>query len=163
MSQEKEAARLFARALALDEGPAEFFLFLHYLLTTKPNPLRRLGDSELQDAVGTAVRTLETRAKGVIYDHAASSPRLQPMVEWLVRLVSVRNEVRGAPRVSDSDALHALRTLSSAVSEHLSGGGARESYLDSVARILSDIVSETPELALPEELDEPPGPLIVTP
>lgn len=161
-SQEKESSRFFARALALEERPAQFYLFLHYLLGLTRNPLSGLEDSELAEAATSAASTLETRAKGVLYSHPTEAPHLQRVAEWLVRLVNSREKIPSAPEVSDEEAAASLRALVESVEEHRREQG-RERYLSKLERLFSKSAAEAPPLTLPEGLDEPPSRLIVSP
>jgi len=161
-SREKESARFFARALALDEHPAQFYLFLHYLLALSRNPLSGLDDHELGEVVAAAVSTLETRAKGVLYSHPTERLHLQQAAEWLVRLVTSREKLPAAPQVSDEEMVVALRAVASGVEEHAREQG-RERYLSKLERLFSKSGASGPPLTLPEGLDEPRSRLIVTP
>jgi hypothetical protein len=162
-SREKEAARFFSGAFALDERPAQFFLFLHHVFVTKGKPLLALPDEELRDVVDTAVKTLETRSRGILYRHPSASLHLQALSDWIVGLVSMRDRIEGAPGVSDEEALVALRALAASVGEHGRPEVARERYLERVERILSEYLSEAPDLDLPGELDAPKPGLILPP
>ncbi len=161
-SQEKESARFFARALALDERPAQFYLFFHYLIALSRNPLSGLDDLELGEVVAAAASTLETRAKGVLYNHPTERLHLQQAAEWLVRLVASREKLAAAPQVSDEEMVVVLRAVASGVEEHAREQG-RERYLSKLERLFSKSGSSGPPLTLPEGLDEPPSRLIVTP
>jgi hypothetical protein len=161
-TQEKESVRFFARALTLDERTAEFYLFLHYLLALSRNPLSGLDDGELAEVVAAAASTLETRAKGVLYSHPTERLHLQQAAEWLARLLTSREKIPAAPRVSDEEMVVALRALASGVEEHAREQG-RERFLSKLERLLSKSAASGPPLTLPEGLDEPPSRLIVTP
>lgn len=161
-SQEKESGRFFARVLALDERPAQFYLFLHYLLALSRNPLSGLDDRELVEVAAAAASTLETRAKGVLYTHPTERLHLKQAAEWLVRLVASRENIPSAPEVSDDEAAVVLRSLASGVEEHAQEQG-RERYLSKLERLFSKSRAGAPPLSLPEGLEEPPERLIVTP
>jgi hypothetical protein len=161
-SREKESARFFARALALEERPAQFYLFLHFMLALTRNPLSGLDDGELREAASAAASTLETRAKGVVYTHPTERLHLQPVAEWLGRLIAAREKMPEAPKVSDEDTAVALRALVEGVEEHLREGG-RERYLSKLQRLFTKAGGGSKPLTLPEGLDEPPKTLIVTP
>ena len=161
-SQEKESARFFARALALDDRPAQFYLFLHYLLALSKNPLSGLDDRELGEVATAAASTLQTRAKGVLYTHPTERLHLQQAAEWLIRLVTSREKLPAAPPASDEEMVVALRALAAGVEEHAREGG-RERYLSKLERLFSKSRAGGQPLTLPEGLDEPPSRLIVTP
>ncbi len=161
-SQEKESARFFARALSLDERGAQFYMFLHYLLALSRNPLSGLDDVELSEVLAAAAATLETRTKGVIYTHSPERLHLQGAVEWLVRLATMREQIPGAPTVSDAETVLVLRAFVEAIDEHAKESG-RERYFSKLERIFSKSGGSSTPLTLPEGLDEPPKQLIVTP
>lgn len=161
-AQERESGRFFARAVALEDRPARFYLFLHYLLAFARNPLSDLDDEELSEATASAASTLETRVKGVLYSHPTERPHLQNAAEWLVRLVTLRETVPSAPEVSDEEAAVALRALVESVEEHRRDEG-RARYLSKLERLFAKSKSEGPPLTLPEGLDQPPSRLIVSP
>lgn len=161
-SQERDQNRFLARFVALEEPQAKFYLFLHHLLAGTSNPLSALTDGELADVVTTAARTLETRAKGVLYDHQTTSPHLQSGVEWLLKLVSIRKRIEAAPEVSDSDVLAAVAALARSVEEHANEPG-KDRYVEMIQKLLSIPLAEHAGPVLPDELDEPPQHLIVSP
>jgi hypothetical protein len=161
-SREKESARFFSRALALDERPAQFYLFLHFVLALTKNPLLGLDDSELGEVAAAAASTLETRARGVLYSHPTERLHLKPSAEWLARLVASREKMPEAPRVSDEETAVALRALVEGVEEHVREGG-RERYLSKLERLFTKSGGGGKPLSLPEGLDEPPKSMIVTP
>jgi hypothetical protein len=162
-SQEKESARFFARAFALDRGAAEFYLFLHFVLAHSKNPLVGLDDSELAEVAGSAAATLETRAKGLLYSHPTDRMHLQSAAEWLSRLVVARGRFAEAPEVADGMTVVALRALAESASEHARERGG-ERYLAKAERLLArDRGAGAPRVDLPDELNEPPRRLIVTP
>lgn len=161
-SQEKEETRFFQRFLALEESTAFFSLFLHHVLTNVQNPLSSLEDQDLLDVARTALKTLETGAKGVLYSHQTQKLQLQPAAEWLVKLVSSRERIQGAPDVSDQDVLVALRAFASAVEEHAREGGRRGGYLDLARTVMAEMNERSAPVLLPDELIESPSRLIVT-
>jgi hypothetical protein len=161
-TREKESARFFARALALDERPAQFYLFLHFVLALTRNPLWALDDGELGEAAAAAASTLETRAKGVLYSHPTQRLHLKPAADWLGRLVASREKMPEAPTVSDEEAGIALRAFVESVEEHVREAG-RERYLGKLERLFKKPGGGEPPLTLPEGLDEPPRSMIVPP
>jgi hypothetical protein len=160
-AQTREAARFFSVLVALEERPAAFFTFLHRLLAANETPLAPLEDRDLEEAVRTASKTLETLAKGVLYRHPAARPHLQSAADWLVRLIASRKKIEGAPDASEEDVLRALQAFASAVQAHASAPTVRERYLEMVRRLVTD-PSPRRDLTLPDELDEPRN-LIVPP
>lgn len=163
-SREKEAAHFFAGAFSLEERPAQFYLFLHHVIVTKGKPFLALEDGEFRDVVDTAVKTLETRAKGILYRHPAASPHLEALSTWLIGIVTMREKITGAPAVSDEEVFVALQALLAAVTGRAGvPATTRERYLEQVERILSEHLSNPPPIELPTELDPPRSSVILSP
>lgn len=169
-TRRKEDSRFLAHFLALETPQAEFLFFLHHVMLRAGSPgtaasrgIAGLDDSSLSDVMETVMKTVETQTKGIVYHHSVSSPHLQVHADWLLRLFASRNEVPGAPPVSDKDVLAILGAMLQALSYHVSHGSRGERYFDVVERLLGKTLSEAPTPELPVGLREPPSDLIITP
>lgn len=162
-AQQKEEARFIERFLTLSEEQVVFTLFVHHLIFSSKRPFSNLSDIELQEVIGTVLKTLETRLKGIVYSHPASSPYLDSTAKWLADALAARSEIATAPEASDTDVLEVLRTMEGAVQEHANDEASREPYLETAKRVFRSTLQGAPPLELPDELDEPPQNLIVTP
>ena len=126
-------------------------------------PIAGLLDSELESVLDTTVKTLETRVKGVLYSHPTSSPHLQPLADWLVRVVTERRSIPGAPDASDADVLAALGATLSAARDHVANGPGRERYFELAGRVLGEALAAGPKIQLPDELSPSSGGGLIVP
>src|SRR5437762_9619981 len=76
--QEHDVAILLPTIQGLTERQYQlFFLFQSLMSRHAPEGFTRLLDNDVAEAAGAVASTLETAARGVIYDHAAQSPPAQ--------------------------------------------------------------------------------------
>jgi hypothetical protein len=112
-----------------------FYLFHSVIAQHRPEGFARLVDADVADAAAAAAATLETAAKGVIYEHAAQSVVAQRLVGELMTLLKQARE-QGAV-VYDREAAISLRAIEAgARSVRAAGGGADDAYLVLMARLL---------------------------
>ena len=111
-----------------------FFVFQTAIAQYKPEGFVRLMDEDVAEAAGTMAATLETAAKGVIYEHAAQS---LPAQRLLGSLTSVLAELRthGA-KVYDGEAAIVLRAIAQGARDVRAAGGGPTDYLELNARLL---------------------------
>lgn len=163
-AQQKEEARFIARYLSLDEKTILGVLFVHHLLFSARAGFEALTNGELVEVLETAAKTIETHSKGIVYTHQATSPHLQALADWLLKILMERQQIRGAPEVTDAEALEGLTTMRRAIEEHSAEhGDTKGGYLATAERVLESTLKDAPPLELPEDLDEPPRDLIVPP
>ena len=164
-TRQKEDARFLSRFLALNEGQVMLLLFTHHLMLSVRARFAALSDEELQAVIGTALKTMDTRAKGIVYSHPSGSPHLDKVADWLARVLSERGSIAAAPEASDSDVRTVLDAINQAIRDH-AAGGHQVGYLETAERVLQSSLGGTPAIELPDELgvlDEPPSDLIVSP
>jgi hypothetical protein len=102
-----------------------FFLFHSLIARHTPDGFSRLIDADVADAAATAAATLETAARGVIYEHAAQSVPAQRLA---AEIRTMLEEMRQAgASVFDREAAIVLRAIEQ---------GARETGKE-VAKIAS--------------------------
>src|SRR6188474_1868483 len=151
--QERDVAQLLPTIRHLTERQYQLFFLFHTLIARfTPQGFTRLVDTDVAEAAAAVAATLETAARGVIYEHTPQSPPAQALAtELKAMLAQVREQ--GA-KVFDREAAIVLRAI-----EH----GARETtvptsttYVDLVARVLD--VTGTSESVPPAA---PPSPLIL--
>jgi hypothetical protein len=112
-----------------------FFLFHSVIARHRPEGFARLVDDDVADAAGAVAATLETAAKGVIYEHAAPSPVAQKLAGELTALLA---EVRGqGATVYDGEAAVTLRAIEQGgrVIRQVAGG-TDTAYLALMGRLL---------------------------
>ena len=153
--QARDVARLVPAIQHLTERQYQlFFLFHSAIARHQPHGLTRITDADAADAAAAAAATLETAARGVIYEHV---PQGGPAQSLAAALQAALTEIRGqGGSVFDREAAIALR----AIEEGARKVGAPEegdaAYLELVSRLLQ--VSRTPD---PPR--EAPAPSLIVP
>jgi len=164
-TRQKEDARFLSRFVALTEGQVMLLLFTHHLMLSARTRFAPLSDEELQAVIGTALKTMETRTKGIVYSHLSGSPHVDKVADWLVQVLSERGSIAAAPEAKDSDVRTVLDTISQAIHDH-AAGGHQLGYLQTAEQVLKSSLVDAPAIELPDDLgalDEPPSDLIVSP
>src|SRR3954451_17689437 len=107
---EADLTRLLPTIQPLTERQHQlFFLFQSVIARYRPEGFARLTDADVAEAAATVAATLETAAKGVIYEHAAQSVVAQRLAGELTTLLEgIRKE--GAT-VYDREAAITLRAI----------------------------------------------------
>lgn len=133
--QEHDVALLLPTLQGLTERQYQlFFLFQSLIARHTPEGFTRLIDDDVAAAAAAVAATLETAARGVIYEHAAHSrPAQRLAAEMKTMLAEMRQQ--GAT-VYDREAGIVLRAIEKGAREigTLEPGGT--SYLTLVARLL---------------------------
>lgn len=165
-TRQKEDARFLARFLTLNETQVVFLLFVHHLMLTARGRFALLSDNELREVVETALKTLETTSKGIVYHHHSSSPHLDPLANWLAEVLSRREAIATAPEASDSDLQTVLQTMIRAIRDHEENPAKHGGYLATAEQVMRSSLGDAPAIELPGNiagLDEGPTNLIVSP
>ena len=112
-----------------------FFLFHTAIARHVPQGFSRLVDEDIEQAAGAVAATLETAARGVIYEHAAASLPAQHLATDLTALLGQIREQGGS--VSDAEAAIALRAIEQGARDaKKAGDGSDTSYASLIARLL---------------------------
>jgi hypothetical protein len=108
--QEVDVAALLPSMSGLTERQHQlFFLFQSVIGRSKPDGLARLTDEDVAEAAGACAATIETAAKGVLYEHSPAALPAQKLAgEFRALLAQVREH--GAT-VYDREAAIALRAI----------------------------------------------------
>jgi len=123
--QEHDVAILLPTLKGLSERQHQlFFLFQSLISRHTPEGFTRLIDDDVAEAAAVAASTLETAAKGVIYEHAT---------EMKTMLAEMRQQ--GA-KVSDREAAIVLRAIEKGAREARKVEPGDTSYLTLMARLL---------------------------
>jgi hypothetical protein len=133
--QERDVAVLLPTLQGLTERQYQlFFIFQTAIARHKPEGFSRLIDDDVADAAGSMAATLETAARGVIYEHAAQS---LPAQRLATDLKAVLAEVRqqGAT-VYDREAAIVLRAIERGAREARKVESGDSAYLTLMARLL---------------------------
>ena len=94
-----------------------------------------LGDALLLEAVAALRKTVETREKGILYEHPAEDLRAQGLVHELGSLFEAKDEEGTAHAPADADLLAVLRALEGALLEVAREGAGPTAFLDTAARL----------------------------
>jgi hypothetical protein len=134
--QEQDVAVLLPTLRPLTERQHQlFFLFHSVIARHAPEGFARLNDDDVAQAAGAAAATLETAARGLIYEHAADSPTAQHLRgEFQAMLEEVRQH---GTIVHDGEAALALRAIEAGAREaRTRADGSPTAYLSLMSRLL---------------------------
>jgi hypothetical protein len=156
--QERDVAQLLPSIRHLTERQHQlFFLFHSAIARHTPQGFTRLVDEDIEQAAGAVAATLETAARGVIYEHSASSLPAQRLATELTAMLS-QVRAQGAT-VSDLEAAIALRAIEQGARDaKKTGDGTGTSYGALIARLLQ---VRSVQAARPQEHAGPATTLIV--
>jgi hypothetical protein len=133
--QERDLAVLLPTIRNLTERQHQLFLLFHSVIARhKPTGFARLQDDDVADAAAALAATLETSARGVIYEHAAQTLPGQRLASELKGLLA---EVREqGTSVYDHEAAVALRAVEEGARETRKNLGGDSPYLEIMGRLL---------------------------
>jgi len=132
--QELDVAALLPSMAGLTERQHQlFFLFQSVIARSKPDGLARLNDEDVAEAASACAATIETAAKGVLYEHTPATLPAQTLAgEFRALLAQVREH--GAT-VYDREAAIALRAIEQGA-RTLTRPGDSTAYLTLMGRLL---------------------------
>ncbi len=81
-------------------------------------------------------KTVETRDRGVLYDHPAGDARAQELVQELSGIFEAQDTEGGLHRPSDRDLAAALRGLEGALAATVGEREGPRTFLDTAARLV---------------------------
>jgi hypothetical protein len=155
--QERDVAVLLPSIRQLTERQYQlFFLFHSAIARHTPDGFSRLVDDDVAQAAGAAASTLETAARGVIYEHTPSSVLAQRLSTELTALLGQIRAKGGT--VSDGEAAIALRAIEQGAREVGKVEGSETAYLALIARLLHVRLAQG---AAQKEPEKKPSPLIL--
>src|SRR5215212_11773301 len=132
---EADIAMLMPSIQALTERQHQlFFLFQSVIARHQPEGFARLVDGDVADAAASLAATLETAAKGVIYEHATQSTVAQKLARELTALLQQIKEEGAA--VYDREAAITLRAIEQGARTVGGPGATGDDYLALVRRLL---------------------------
>jgi hypothetical protein len=157
--QEVDVAALLPSMAGLTERQQQlFFLFQSVISRSKPEGLARLTDEDVAEAANACAATIETAAKGVLYEHSPATLPAQKLAgEFRTLLAQVREH--GAT-VYDREAAIALRAIEKGARD-LASPADPVAYLALMGRLLQvnqaaavrearpGIKTDTPSIIIP--------------
>ena len=96
---------------------------------------READDRLLLEAVAALRKTVETRDKGILYEHPATDARAQGLVHELAELFEAKDAEGRSRAPADRDLREALTRLERAVAATLREGESGHAFLDSATRL----------------------------
>ena len=136
--RETERTRDLRRLAPHLEGlsdPQARLLFLSLVGVTALRGRRALDDELLLEATSALRKTVETREKGILYEHPAEDLRAQGLVPELRGLFEAKDEQGIAHAPADKDLLAVLRALEGVLGEVAREGAGPTAFLDTAARM----------------------------
>jgi hypothetical protein len=97
---------------------------------------RELEDTVLLEAVVAVRKTVETRDRGVLYEHPAGDARAQELVQELSGIFEASDDDGAVHRPSDRDLAAALRGLERALAATVHEKQGPHAFLDTAARLV---------------------------
>jgi len=134
--QERDVAVLLPTIKHLTERQHQLFFLFHTLFARhRPEGFSRLVDEDVAQAAVSVAATLETAARGVIYEHTPSSPPAQRLVREMTTMLA-EMRAQGAT-VYDGEVAMALRAIERGAREaHKIDADGAAAYLTLVSRLL---------------------------
>ena len=133
--QEHDIAILLPTLQGLTERQHQlFFLFQSLIARHTPEGFARLLDDDVAEAAAAVASTLETAARGVIYEHAAQSRPAQRLAAEMKTMLAEMQQ-QGA-KVYDREAAIVLRAIEKGARETRKVEPGDASYLTLMARLL---------------------------
>ena len=136
--RETERTRDLRRLAPHLEGlsdPQARLLFLSLVGVTALRGRRALDDELLLEATAALRKTVETREKGILYEHPAEDLRAQGLVPELRGLFEAKDEQGIAHAPADKDLLAVLRALEGVLGDVVREGAGPAAFLDTAARV----------------------------
>ncbi len=142
--QDRDVAALLPSMQGLNERQQQlYFLFLSVVVTPSPDELTAPADDDVAEAAAAAAATLETAARGLIYEHSPQSVPAQRLTAgFLTLLARIRQD---GTTVYDREAAAVLRSMERGAKEtraRADSGDPRTAYLTLIKRLL--MVGPTP-------------------
>ena len=151
--QERDVAVLLPTIQHLSERQYQLFFLLQTVIARhKPEGFARLVDDDVAEAAAALAATLETAARGVIYEHGTQSVVAQRLVSEMKALLDELREQR--VKVYDGEAAIVLRAIEQGGREARRAGGGDTAYLTLMSRLLQRNATDRP----PSEAPTGPAP-----
>jgi hypothetical protein len=133
--QERDLAVLLPTIRNLTERQYQlFFLFQTAIARHRPEGFARLVDADVADAAAALAATLETSARGVIYEHTPTSVVAQRLAKELSAMLEEMR--RKGATVYDREAAIVLRAIEEGARNAGKAAGPDNAYLALMARLL---------------------------
>jgi hypothetical protein len=134
----------------LNERQSQLFVALNTtLLRYEPPDFQTLRDEDIVEAAKAMAATLETRSRGVIYDHRPGSLPAERLMAALRPLLT--EGVRTGGSSFEREAAVVLRRLEKAVGAQQTEAGGKRRYLELIGRVLPKAIASAAEAGRQDE------------
>ena len=149
--QEQDRAHLLPLLAGLSERQARLFLMFGSLISRhQSTALQKLLDEDIGEAAEAHAATLETAARGIVYEHRPSSAPAERLFTELKALVAEVTREGGSPL--ERDAALAFRRVEAAAKESAKAQPGGHAFQQLLIRVLLP-----PDGPAPAEQREPPA------
>jgi hypothetical protein len=133
--RDRDARRIGPFLEGLSEAQGRLVLLSLVGVTAIRARRREIDDRLLREAVGALRKTVETREKGILYEHQAGDARAQGVAHELAELFEARDAEGRTHAPADRDLAIALARLERAVEATLAEGESARAFLDAATRL----------------------------
>jgi hypothetical protein len=134
--RQRDQRRLGPHVAELTEGQLRLVLLALTGINGIRGHHRELEDTLLLEAVVALRKTVETRDRGILYEHPPGDARAQELVQELSGLFEARDEDGAVHRSSDRDLAAALRGLERAIAATVREKEGPHAFLDTATRLV---------------------------
>ena len=135
----RDARRLAPFIEGLSDVQARLFFLALAGITALRARRRDLDDALLAQAVAALRKTVETRARGILYDHQADDARAQGLVFELRQMLEAHDEAGGEVGPEDRDLLPMLLALDAATAATVAEREDPVAFLDTALRLVGSL------------------------
>lgn len=133
--RKRDSRRVAPHLSQLEEGQLQLFLLLLVGLVKIRARRHGLDDRLLEQAVATLRKTVETRTKGLLYEHQADDVRAQRLVFELQGLFEAKDEEGQKTAPADSDLLAVLKAIEGCLADTRRETAEPTAFLDTALRL----------------------------
>ena len=135
VERDRDARRLGPFLEGLTEGQGRLVLLSLVGVTAIRARRREIDDRLLLEAVRALRKTVETREKGILYEHQAADARAQGFAHELADLFEAKDEQGRGQAPADRDLAAALARLEQAIEATRQEGESSHAFLDTATRV----------------------------
>ena len=133
----RDLRRVAGFAQGLPPGQAELFFFVLVKLQELRARHGDLHDQLLGSAVGALRKTVETRVRGVLYEHHPEDARAEGILVDLRKLLESPDKPRRDAPPADSELLPVLAALEQSIAAAVREAQGSTTFLDSATRLVA--------------------------
>jgi hypothetical protein len=133
--RDRDARRVGPFLEGLSEAQGRLVLLSLIGVTAIRARRREIDDRLLREAVEALRRTVETREKGILYEHQAGDARAQGLAHELAEMFEAKDDDGRAHAPADRDLVQALARLEKAIEAAQGEGESAHAFLDTAARL----------------------------